>query len=189
MIINRMAVLSFWRACVVLPEHQAEMENYAKKALLYKPSFYDPVSSALGIPWYVIAALDMREENFSHNGYLGNGDPLWRVTTHVPKGRGPFSTWYEGAIDALNYDRMNILPPGGHWDIVTSLIKVEGYNGMGYATKNLRSPYVWAKTNQQQHAKYVADGHFDPNAWDTQPGCAALFLTLKQKHGVDLNEA
>lgn len=189
MIIDRMAVLGLWRNCQVSSKHQAEMEHYAQKALLYKTNFYDPVSQATRIPWYVIAALDMREESFNHSGYLGNGDPLWHTTTHVPKGRGPFKTWYEGAIDALTLDHMGLLPANGHWDIVTALIKCEGYNGLGYATKGLPSPYVWSLTNIQMAGKYTSDGHFSPSSWDTQPGCAALFLTLREKHQVDLNEA
>lgn len=171
------------------PAKLAMLEHQAVRALSYKTNYYDPVSSATNIPWYVIAALDMREEDFNHNGYLGNGDPLWKKTTHVPRGRGPFPTWYAGAIDALHYDKMDHLPEGGHWDIVTALIKCEGYNGLGYANRGMPSPYIWGGTNIQVRGKYTGDGHFDPNAMDTQPGCAGLFLALKQSHGIDLNEA
>lgn len=189
MIINRMRVLELWKGCTIKTNHMAQMESAAKIALGFKANFYDPVTAATGIPWYVIAALDMREEDFNHSGYLGNGDRLDRVTVHVPKGRGPFKTWFEGAIDALRLDHMAIVPPGSHWDVVTALIKCEGFNGMGYATKGLPSPYVWAGTSVQVAGKYVADGHFDPNAWDSQPGVAGLWLALKHNHGVDLNEA
>lgn len=187
--INRLHILELWRKCEIRLEKKNMFEHQAQRALLYKVNFYDPVSLETKIPWYVIAALDMREEDFNHNGYLGNGDPLWRKTRHVPRGRGPFKTWYEGAIDALHLDGMTILPEGGHWDIVTSLIKCEGFNGLGYAHMGLPSPYVWAGTNIQVKGKYVADGHFDRSAWDNQPGCAGLFLALKENHGIDLNEA
>lgn len=187
--LNRMAVLKLWQRAKMLPKATASHQHMANLALTYKKDFYDPVAKTTGIPWYVIAALDMREENFKHTGYLGNGDPLWKVTTHVPRGRGPFKTWFEGAIDALTLDHMAMLPPNSHWDIVTALIKCEGYNGMGYATKGLPSPYVWAGTTVQVTGKYVADGHFDPNAWDTQPGCAGLFITLRDDHNIDVGEA
>lgn len=187
--INRLHVLDLWQRAKMLPDKEAMLERMAQKAMSFKTDFYDPVTRVTGIPWYVIASLDMREEDFDHKGYLGNGDPLNKVTRHVPKGRGPFKTWFEGAIDALHLDGVHILPKGSHWDIVTALIKCEGYNGLGYSTKGIPSPYVWAGTNIQVHGKYVADGHYDPNAWDTQPGCAGLFLALKKNHGVDLNEA
>lgn len=187
--INRMHVLDLWQQCELLEDQASMFEHQAQRAMLYKPNFYDPVEMATGVPWYVVAALDMREESFNHNGYLGNGDPLWKKTVHVPRGRGPFKTWYGGAIDALQLDGMAILPAGSHWDIVTALIKCEGFNGMGYASKGLASPYVWAGTNIQVQGKYTYDGHFDKNALDTQPGCAGLFLALKNNHGVNLNEA
>lgn len=187
--INRMHILDLWRRAFVLPDKAAMFEHMAQRALSYKVNYYDPVVSETGIPWYVIAALDMREEDFNHNGYLGNGDPLWKATRHVPKGRGPFASWHEGATDALKLDHMAQLPEDSHWDIVTALIKCEGFNGMGYATKGLPSPYVWAGTNIQAPGKYVSDGHFDPHAMDRQPGCAGLFLTLRDKHGIDLSEA
>lgn len=189
MTINRLHILDLWQKCSMLSDSEQMLEHQAQRALSYKVNFYDPVANETGIPWYVVAALDMREENFNHNGYLGNGDPLWKTTTHVPKGRGPFKNWHEGASDALKLDHMALLPAGGHWDIVTALIKCEGFNGLGYASKGLPSPYVWAGTTIQVRGKYIADGHFDPQAWDQQPGCSGLFIALKKNHGIDLNEA
>jgi len=40
------------------------------------------------------------------------------------------------------------------------------------------SPYVWASTDQYRKGKYVADGHYDPNAVDHQLGCAALLSRM-----------
>lgn len=189
MIIDRMKVLSLWQHASILPGRLNEMKHVADLIMKYKPDFYDPVERATHVPWYVTGAIDCREENFNHGGYLGNGDPLYRTTTHVPKGRGPFKTWYDGAIDAFHLDGMDHLPVNGHWDIVTALIKCEGYNGLGYAAKGLPSPYVWGGTNVQKPGKYVSDGHFSSTAWDNQPGVAAIFLALKQFHGTDLQES
>lgn len=188
MIIDRMKVLDLWQKAHIMPTRVSEISRVADLVVKYKP-LYDPVEAATKVPWYVVGAIDCREENFNHGGYLGNGDPLYRITTHVPRGRGPFSSWYAGAIDAFHFDGMDHLPPNGHWDIVTALIKCEGYNGFGYASKGLTSPYVWGATNIQDPGKYTSDGHFDPHAMDTQPGCAAIFLALKQFHGVNLSEA
>lgn len=184
-----MKVLKLWQTCHVKPERLNEMKHLADKIVGFRNEFYDPVEKATGVPWYVIGAIDCREESFDHRGYLGNGDPLSQVTKHVPRGRGPFANWYQGAIDAFHVDGMGHLPPGGHWDVVTALIKCEGYNGLGYASKGLPSPYVWGGTNIQQAGKYVGDGHFSSTAWDSQPGCAAMWLALKAFHGVDLGEA
>lgn len=185
---SRLDILGFWQKCQISSASLNAAKIFADKVMAYK-FMYDQVQSGTGVPFYVTGVVDMREENFNHHGYLGNGDPLNKKTVHVPKGRGPFANWYDGAIDAFSVSGWSRLPTNGHWDIVTALIKLEAYNGLGYAHMGLRSPYVWAGTNMQQHGKYTSDGHFDANAWDTQMGCAAVLLALKEFHGVDLNEA
>lgn len=185
---SRLEVLSFWEKAQMLAGRKSVLESTATKVLSFR-DMYEDIESHTGVPWWVIGAIDSREENFDHKGYLGNGDPLSRKTVHVPRGRGPFKNWAEGAIDALHISGWDRLPPGGHWDIVTCLIKCEVYNGSGYGHMGLRSPYVWGGTNMQQRGKYTSDGHFDGSAWDIQPGCAGIFLALKSKYGIDLNEA
>lgn len=189
MSIDRLKVLGLWRSCLIDLSRLNEMKNLAGLIMSYREQFYDPVEKATGVPWYVVGAIDCREEDFKHGSYLGNGDPLYRATVHVPRGRGPFKSWFAGAIDAFQFDGMDHLHTGGHWDIVTALIKCEGYNGMGYAAHGIPSPYVWGGTNVQRPGKYIADGEWSATTVDKQPGCAAMFLALKQFHGVDLIEA
>lgn len=188
---SRLDILSFWSKCQITSTRMAEAHAAAAKVVQFRP-LYDPVSAKTGVPWWVIGGIDDREEGFNHKGYLGNGDPLSRKTTHVPKGRGPFlgpNAWSDGAIDAIHVSGWDHLPTNGHWDIVTCLMKCEAYNGMGYEHRGIRSPYMFGATNMQQRGKFVRDGVWDGNAWDSQLGVAAIFLALKQFYGVDLNEA
>lgn len=189
---SRMDVLGFWQKCQITSSRVHEVGSVANQIAGFRNQFYEPVSAMTGVPWYVIGLLDDREESFNHNDYLGQGDPLNKKTINVPAGRGPFTgpnAWIDGAIDAIHISGWDRLPSGSHWDIVTTLMKCEMFNGLGYAHMGLRSPYVWGATNQQQRGKYVRDRVFDPNVWDVQVGCAAVLLALKQFHGVDLNEA
>src|SRR6185369_1832675 len=59
-----------------------------------------------------------------------------------------------------------------------ALTMLEKYNGLGYAAKGVPSPYIWAGTNQYQSGKYVRDHVYDPNAVDTQLGCAGLLIAM-----------
>lgn len=187
--ISRETTLLRWQKCKIDENRKDEADHLAQRVLSYKSNYYDPVQNEDGVPWYMVAALDMREENFNHNAVLANGDPLWKPTIHVPRGLGPFKTWHEGAVSSLRFDHVTPLKgEGDHWDIVTVLIACEAYNGLGYYYRGLPSPYVWGGTNIQVAGKYVGDGRFDAHAWDMQPGCAELFLALKAA-GVDLNEA
>lgn len=146
--------------------------------LIFQKPRYEAVSKALAekgytIPWEFIAVAHQREASGDFTKYLGNGQPLNKKTTIVPKGRGPFASWEEGAIDAL----LNAAPYAAKnkdWSIGGTLTKLEEYNGLGYASKGLPSPYVWAGTDQYSAGKYVRDGVYDPNHVDTQLGCAGL---------------
>ena len=149
----------------------------ADRLMFHKPR-YEAVSKALKekgyeIPWEFIAVAHNRESNGDFNTYLGNGQSLKKKTTIVPKGRGPFATWEEGAIDAL----LNAPPYAAKnkdWTIGGTLTKLEEYNGLGYARMDKPSPYLWAGTNQYDKGKYVADGKYDPNHVDQQLGVAGL---------------
>ena len=108
---------------------------------------------------------------------LAQGDAWNRVSTHVPKGRGPFKSFHEAAVDAL----VNCAPYAARWKDWSAggaLTINEMYNGLAYFRKGIPSPYSWAATDQQVRGKYVADGVYDPNAWDTQLGCAAMLMRM-----------
>lgn len=138
---------------------------------------YKAVEARTGVPWYVIAVIHEREASQNWNTQLAQGDPLHQVSTHIPKGTGPFDTWEDGAYDAL----VNQLPYAANnrdWSPAGVLTLLEEYNGLGYAKMGRPSPYVWAGTDQYVSGKYVKDGVYDPNFIDNQPGCAGLLMAM-----------
>lgn len=138
---------------------------------------YKAVEAKTGVPWFVIAVIHMRESSQNWNRSLAQGDPWNQVSTHVPKGRGPFKSWEEAAIDAL-VNCHPYLAKKKDWSVGGTLVNLELYNGAGYYFRNKPSPYVWAGTNQYSGGKFVRDGVYDPNHIDTQPGCAGLILAM-----------
>jgi len=139
---------------------------------------YQAVSRDTGVPWPVIAVIHERECSQDWMRSLAQGDRWDRVSIHVPAGRGPFRSWEDAAIDALN----NCAPYAGRnkdWSIGALLAKLEEYNGLGYAARGQPSPYLWAGTDQYRAGKYVRDGVYDPNVIDSQAGCAGLLMAMK----------
>lgn len=149
--------------------------NAIANRLMGSKSVYQKVSQTTGVPWFVIAALHNRESDADFDAYLGNGEPLNRVTRLVPKGRGPFPSWEAGAIDALDLDRLNQVTD---WSPERACYEIEKFNGFGYRAKHVNSPYLWSFSNNYQSGKYVADGVFNPSVVDQQCGAMPIIKQI-----------
>lgn len=149
------------------------------KRLVAAKARYRTVEARTGVPWFVIAVIHQRESSQDFSRSLAQGDPWNKVSTHVPRGRGPFPNWEAAAVDAL----VDCHPHASRWKDWSAggtLTLLETYNGLGYANKGLPSPYVWSGTDQYVKGKYVRDGFFDPSAVDRQLGCAGLILAMQK---------
>jgi lysozyme family protein len=140
---------------------------------------YQAIEAKTGVPWFFVAVAHQRESSQDWSRSLAQGDPWNKKSTHVPKGRGPFASFEDAAVDALT----NCAPYAARnkdWRIGGLLTMLEQYNGLGYFNRGLPSPYVWSGTDQYVKGKYIADGKFDPNVVDKQLGCAGLILAMVQ---------
>ena len=146
----------------------------AKKAIASKAR-YQAVEKISGVPWYLIAILHMRESDADFDTYLGNGQSIHRKTTIVPAGRGPFSTWEAGAIDALAYDGLDKIKI---WPIDRIAYECERFNGMGYRSHGVPSAYLWSWSNIYKGGKYVSDGVWSSSAIDRQCGTMPMLKAM-----------
>lgn len=142
---------------------------------------YRVVSEATGVPWGFIGALHMRESSCNFKGVLHNGEKIIgtkRKTKLVPAGRGPFNTWAEAAIDALQMKAH--LWAGKVWCPALMGFVAENFNGLGNVARGVNSAYLWAGSNHEQLGKYVADHKFDPKFDDPQIGVMTVLKALAQ---------
>jgi lysozyme family protein len=138
---------------------------------------YTTVQNYTGVPWFVIAVIHERESDQRWTASLAQGDPWNVVSTHDPRGRGPFQSWIAAAIDAL----INCSPYAANnkdWSVGGTLTLLEEYNGLGYAARNIPSPYIWSGTDQYASGKFIADHVFRADVIDVQLGCAGLLLAM-----------
>ena len=165
--------------CQFDPGEEHHVEVAARRVLKNKPS-YQKVEKLRGIPWFVTGVIFDLEASSDMSRYLGNGQKLNHVTTTVPKGRGPFKTWLDGALDAIDIEPIWNVPA---WTVGQFLRVTELWNGTGYLRYHHmeNSPYDWACTNiNDGTGKYLTDGKFNKGAdANTQVGSAAI---LKQLH-------
>jgi len=172
---------NLWRTATLKGGADAAQAEKFASAIIAAELRYRAVAAATGVPWYFIGALHMRESSCNFAGVLHNGERIigtGKLTSLVPEGRGPFSTWEASAIDALKLKNLHRVQ---HWSAARALFESEGFNGLGYVARDINAPYVWAGTNHEERGKYVADHVFDPNAEDTQLGVAAVLIRLAEK--------
>jgi lysozyme family protein len=153
--------------------HPAQAQAQAQRILASRATLTQ-VEQETGVPWFMVGALLYRESDLDFGTYLGNGQSLKRVTTVVPAGRGPFSSFVDGAVDAIKLEGMYKIGP---WTLELILYWTERFNGQGYFGHG-NSPYLWSWTDQYISGKFVADHVYDPNVVDVQGGCAAILMSL-----------
>lgn len=172
---------NMWRAAAIKGGADDALANTFADRIIAGEARYRVVQAATHVPWFFVGALHMRESSCNFDGVLHNGEKIigtGRQTTLVPAGRGPFSSWEEAAIDAMKLKDLHRIQA---WTVERMLYSAEVYNGLGYTSKGVNSPYVWAGTTLEQAGKYVADHVFDRSAEDTQLGVAAVLKRLADR--------
>ena len=173
-----------WAGLEIRANRLQEARNQANR-LLHGKATYQQIESKTGVPWWFVGLCHYRESNFNFDTYLGNGQSLARVTTIVPKGRGPFTgpdAFTNGALDAL---RLEGFIGAYDWGVARTLYRLEGFNGYGYHGKGVNSPYLYGGSNiygppEARGGKYVADHVFNPGVVDSQLGTAVILKALMQ---------
>jgi lysozyme family protein len=133
-----------------------------------------------GVPWHFIGVIHGLEASFNFRAHLHNGDfPLSRRTRQVPSGRPrvwlPPDDWASSAKDALA-----LLGFTGQtdWSLSRTLYRLEAYNGLGYRSYGVPSPYLWSFSNHYARGKFVSDGKWNANARSQQCGAAVMLKLL-----------
>jgi lysozyme family protein len=180
---------ALWQKANILPARAEEVHRVAARLTdSAAKERYQLISKSTNVPWWVIAVIHERESDQDFDTQLAQGDPLDAPSKHVPRGRGPFfdhesdppgqDAFYRAALDALE----NCPPYPAKWKDWTvggTLTLLELYNGTGYDDyHHENTPYDWGATDQEQKGKYTGDGQFNPSAWDTQVGCAAMLKAM-----------
>jgi lysozyme family protein len=170
-----------WSSIAVKSGKDDTNATFYAKLIIKGEAQYRAVEAATGWPWFFVGAIHMRESGCDFKGVLHNGEKIIgtkRKTKLVPAGRGPFKTWAEAAIDAIQMKLS--LYSGRVWCPALMGYVSEGFNGWGYTVKGVNSPYVWAGSNHEQTGKYVADHVWDKHFDDPQIGTMTVLKRLSE---------
>ncbi|OAF00688.1 hypothetical protein AYJ54_31070 [Bradyrhizobium centrolobii] len=168
-----------WANLKIRPSRLDDANAVAHRAINGKTT-YQQIEQRTGVPWHFVALCHYRESNFDFDTYLGNGQSLHRTTTIVPKGRGPFGSFVDGAVDAL---RIQDFVGTSDWSIARTLFRLEAFNGFGYHAKGVNSPYLYGGSTlygppEARAGKFVRDHVFDPSNVDVQLGTAVILHAM-----------
>jgi len=174
--------IDLWNGAKIKDSVLSEVDLVINTKFVPHKSQYQAVQKKLGVPWYVVAVIHYRESDCDFNSHLFNGDPLSGRTVNEPRGMPlepePPYQWFQGAIAALEYDGLHHVQ---NWGIPNTLYTLEKYNGLGYWTRGVNSPYLWSGSNQYTSGKYTSDGHYDSQAVDEQLGGFVLLKRMIDK--------
>ena len=151
-----------WDTMTVLPEWEQQAEWAARTVKAHACQY-----GGFGAHWRLIGVLHWMECGCDFRRQLLNGQPYDRVTTIEPRGLGPWASWRASTEAALARRA------------VRTLADLERWNGMGYARREVNSPYLWSGSNHGVGVgKYVADGRYDAAAVSKQVGAAVILFVL-----------
>ncbi len=163
----------------VLPNDRKAVAKQVSRIAAGQERYQMVANRLTNIPWFVIGLIHSLEADLDWQTHLHNGDPLSKRTIHTPRGRPalgnpPFS-WEESAIDALRYDGLD---EWADWSVAGILYMLEKFNGIGYRSRGIDSPYLWSGCQHYTKGKFVADGKWSPSAVSEQLGAAVLLHAL-----------
>jgi lysozyme family protein len=174
---------SMFAAAVIRPKWIAEATNMANRIAKNK-SRYEIPAAKLGVPWFVLGLIHVRESGANFGKHMHNGDPLTARTTRVPAGQPatgnpPFS-WEDSAFDAINTKNKTSWKqiPSNEWGIAAILWRLATYNGWGYEPYGRANPYLWSGTQWYGDppliGKFIRDNVYSATAIDGQVGVATV---------------
>jgi lysozyme family protein len=163
-----------WHTMAVAHDKIPIIDRIATKRIAGKAR-YMSVALKTGVPWAAIALIHQMECGGDWLANIAQGDPWNEVSTHEPKGRGPFNSWEDAAIDALAIDGTSSIRS---WSIERLCYELEKYNGFGSRNKGIHTPYLWSYSNHYTRGKYIADHLWDPNAVSQQVGAMPLLSRM-----------
>lgn len=154
------------------------VDQTAKRLLgCYNSGRYGNTPTLTGIPLPWMAASFEREAGSDFRCSPAQGDPWNRPSVNVPAGRGPFSSWGAAALDAYHLDGLDKVG-APNWSWALCCYYGELFNGFGYRSKGIPSPYLWGGTTIQRRGKYVRDGVYDGTVMDTQLGIIPIMKRM-----------
>lgn len=144
---------------------------------------YVAACEGTAIPPAFIGTLELRESNCDPTRALGQGDRWDRVSTNVPRGKGPFKSRLDAMRYYIHYDGLD--QNSAPWSMEYACWKGEAWNGFGPRAHGRPTGYLWSATTIYDKpwgpgGKYVSDGQWSASTYDVQLGIIPVLLRIAE---------
>src|SRR5712691_11379094 len=139
------------------------------------------VENKTGVPRLWGMSSFERESGSDYSRSPAQGDRWSSISTHVPRGLGPYSSWGDSCVAAYGIDDLDDVG-STNWTWARACYEGELFNGFGPRAHGRRTGYLWSWTNVYAGGKYVSDAVWDPNQHDEQCGMVPMMMAL---YGMD----
>lgn len=138
---------------------------------------WSEVEKKTGVPRLWGMASFERESGSDYSRSPAQGDLWSSVSTHVPRGIGPYHSWGDACVAAYAIDDLDDVG-ARDWTWARACYEGELYNGFGPRAHGRHTGYLWSWTSVYAGGKYVADGEWDPDHRDEQCGMIPMMMAL-----------
>jgi lysozyme family protein len=164
-----------YATATVRPERVAALDQLARQLVSHEAR-YRQVADPLGVPWWILGAIHQLEHSGRWTTALDVTDRIDVPPGEpVPEGRILDAEWNASATRELrrqSFDRWR------DWSLPGSLYMLERFNGFGYRSHRVATPYLWSYTTLYDRGKFIRARVFDPDVVSAQPGAAAMLKRL-----------
>jgi lysozyme family protein len=161
--------------------HTSYIKIIANKIVSLKEE-YLKVEKETKVPWYVVGCIHYMEAGLNFSKQIHNGESWSKKTTLVPVGLGPWNSWEDAALDAMETLHLKMFKTLGFfsWGIPEICFCFESHNGWGYRKyhSHVKSPYLWSFSNHYDSGKYIADGKWSDTAVSKQMGAMTIIREI-----------
>lgn len=164
-----------WAAMIVRPDRMNAVDAIVRR-IASREARYRAVTDQFGVPWWWLAAIHELEHSGEFTTSMTVMDPIdVSPGQPIPSADIADSQWDATARSLL---RSRGLEFWRDWSVAGAAYQWERFNGFGYRSHDVPTPYLWSFSNEYTAGKFIRAGVFSPAIVSQQAGALVILRRL-----------